>query len=89
LQGCSEAKLCITLANKKAEAVKMRRKTAFPFIFTSESFLQLLQLTLILLISLFAYLQVFFCSFQTHQRPRKKNFVLLVSMFFEAYYKHR
>jgi hypothetical protein len=29
LQGCSEAKLCITLANKKAEAVKMRRKTAF------------------------------------------------------------
>jgi hypothetical protein len=28
LQGCSAAKLCITLANKKAEAVKMRRKTA-------------------------------------------------------------
>jgi hypothetical protein len=36
LQGCSAAKLCITLANKKAEAVKMRRKTAFPFLFLIE-----------------------------------------------------
>jgi hypothetical protein len=38
LQGCSEAKLCITLANKKAEAVKMRRKTAFPFLFLIEDY---------------------------------------------------
>jgi hypothetical protein len=38
LQGCSAAKLCITLANKKAEAVKMRRKTAFPFLFLIEDY---------------------------------------------------
>jgi hypothetical protein len=30
LHGCSAAELCITLANKKAEAVKTRRKTELP-----------------------------------------------------------